>query len=265
MSFHEGTEYGEKNGYGKDKPKPMTQDNTEQTAIDKPIDEIVKDLLQEHPSKVDEYHNGQVGLLGLFVGEAMKKCHGRSDPKTLTGIIKGLLDMSGDTELKNKFSPLVETLKEDTYYERLTYTHDEELKVSNIEKCVSIVHDYAAIAVKERDEAINNIYQTFEAHFGYDKYSDIEIVNAKILKLFSDSATQSKQIEELKREVAAERVRTKALVGAAAVVTREYAQILKIFNYERSLKGEDEMDYQSLHELFEALTAHASQGRKEGE
>ena len=44
------------------------------------------------------------------------------------------------------------------------------------------------------------------------------------------------------------------LAEAATVVNREYAQILKIFNYERKIKGEDEMDYQSLSELNEALS-----------
>ncbi|MBC7425119.1 MAG: Asp-tRNA(Asn)/Glu-tRNA(Gln) amidotransferase subunit GatB [Bacteroidia bacterium] len=45
------------------------------------IDSIVEEALSKFPDKIEEYRSGKKGLLGLFVGEAMKLSKGKADPK----------------------------------------------------------------------------------------------------------------------------------------------------------------------------------------
>ena len=56
------------------------------------IDEIVQTVLSEFPEKVTEYKAGKVGLMGLFVGEVMKRSQGKADPKTANALVKQALD-----------------------------------------------------------------------------------------------------------------------------------------------------------------------------
>jgi aspartyl-tRNA(Asn)/glutamyl-tRNA(Gln) amidotransferase subunit B len=56
------------------------------------IDEIVQTVLSEFPGKVAEYKAGKVGLMGLFVGEVMKRSQGKADPKTANTLVKQALD-----------------------------------------------------------------------------------------------------------------------------------------------------------------------------
>jgi aspartyl-tRNA(Asn)/glutamyl-tRNA(Gln) amidotransferase subunit B len=56
------------------------------------IDEIVQTVLSEFPGKVIEYKAGKVGLMGLFVGEVMKRSQGKADPKTANTLVKQALD-----------------------------------------------------------------------------------------------------------------------------------------------------------------------------
>lgn len=53
-------------------------------------DEIVtwvKLVLESMPEKVSEYRKGKKGLMGLFVGEVMKKSKGKADPKLLNQLV----------------------------------------------------------------------------------------------------------------------------------------------------------------------------------
>lgn len=45
------------------------------------IKNFVNEVLQAYPDKVAEYKAGKKGVLGLFVGEVMKKSKGKADPK----------------------------------------------------------------------------------------------------------------------------------------------------------------------------------------
>lgn len=55
------------------------------------ITEIINEVLALYPEKVIEYQSGKKGLLGLFVGEVMKKSQGKADPKTVNAeVIKAL-------------------------------------------------------------------------------------------------------------------------------------------------------------------------------
>lgn len=56
------------------------------------IDGLVQTVLAEFADKVIEYRGGKVGLLGLFVGEVMKRSQGKADPKTANVMVKKMLD-----------------------------------------------------------------------------------------------------------------------------------------------------------------------------
>jgi aspartyl-tRNA(Asn)/glutamyl-tRNA(Gln) amidotransferase subunit B len=56
------------------------------------IQDIIQDILSDHPEKVKAYRKGKKGLLGMFMGEVMKKTRGKADPKLTRELIKNLLD-----------------------------------------------------------------------------------------------------------------------------------------------------------------------------
>jgi aspartyl-tRNA(Asn)/glutamyl-tRNA(Gln) amidotransferase subunit B len=53
---------------------------------------LVDQALAKFPEKINEYRNGKVGLLGLFVGEVMKLSKGKADPKLLNQLVKETLE-----------------------------------------------------------------------------------------------------------------------------------------------------------------------------
>ncbi len=53
---------------------------------------IVEDVLKEFPLKVEEYKNGKKGILGMFMGEVMKRSKGKADPKVATALITKKLE-----------------------------------------------------------------------------------------------------------------------------------------------------------------------------
>jgi len=48
---------------------------------------LIDEVLEAFPEKVLEYKAGKKGLMGLFVGEVMKKSGGKADPKTTTKLL----------------------------------------------------------------------------------------------------------------------------------------------------------------------------------
>jgi aspartyl-tRNA(Asn)/glutamyl-tRNA(Gln) amidotransferase subunit B len=52
---------------------------------------LIEQVLAAMPDKVKEYQNGKKGLLGLFVGEVMKKAQGKADPKKTNQIVAEML------------------------------------------------------------------------------------------------------------------------------------------------------------------------------
>jgi len=48
---------------------------------------IIKEVLAEMPAKVAEYRSGKKGLLGLFMGEVMKRSKGKADPKLASELV----------------------------------------------------------------------------------------------------------------------------------------------------------------------------------
>lgn len=60
-----------------------TQMNLLQANDTNAMDEWVEIVLAKYPDKVDAYKNGKKGLLGMFIGEAMKISKGKANPKQL--------------------------------------------------------------------------------------------------------------------------------------------------------------------------------------
>lgn len=55
------------------------------------VDDFIREALAKYPDKVKEYHKGKKGVLGLFMGEVMKRSKGKIDPqKTNQLLIKQL-------------------------------------------------------------------------------------------------------------------------------------------------------------------------------
>jgi aspartyl-tRNA(Asn)/glutamyl-tRNA(Gln) amidotransferase subunit B len=65
--------------------------NLIQSSDEDVISKLVKEVLNEMPHKVAEYKAGKKGLLGLFVGEVMKKSQGKADPKVVNKLIAAAL------------------------------------------------------------------------------------------------------------------------------------------------------------------------------
>lgn len=53
---------------------------------------IVESVLAENTAKVAEYRSGKKGLMGMFMGQVMKKSHGKANPKVATKILTELLE-----------------------------------------------------------------------------------------------------------------------------------------------------------------------------
>ena len=51
------------------------------------IERIVDEVLAENPDKVEAYKNGKTGLMGMFMGQVMRKSGGKADPKIATHIL----------------------------------------------------------------------------------------------------------------------------------------------------------------------------------
>ena len=49
--------------------------------------QIIDEVIALYPEKVIEYKNGKKGLLGLFMGEIMKKTKGKADPKRTSELL----------------------------------------------------------------------------------------------------------------------------------------------------------------------------------
>jgi glutaminyl-tRNA synthetase len=54
---------------------------------------VVDAVLSSWPEKVGEYRDGKKGLIGLFVGEVMKKTGGAADPEAAKSILRSRLDV----------------------------------------------------------------------------------------------------------------------------------------------------------------------------
>lgn len=58
------------------------------------INLVIKEVLIDHPEKVSDYRKGKKGLIGMFMGEVMKKSNGKADPKVANELLRKLLDLN---------------------------------------------------------------------------------------------------------------------------------------------------------------------------
>jgi aspartyl-tRNA(Asn)/glutamyl-tRNA(Gln) amidotransferase subunit B len=56
------------------------------------IMEHVEAVIAAYPDKVLEYQAGKKGLIGLFMGEVMKRSRGAADPKVATQLLRDKLE-----------------------------------------------------------------------------------------------------------------------------------------------------------------------------
>ncbi|WP_291783462.1 Asp-tRNA(Asn)/Glu-tRNA(Gln) amidotransferase subunit GatB [Cecembia sp.] len=56
------------------------------------IKPLVESVLADNPAKVAEYKSGKKGLMGMFMGQVMKKSQGKADPKVATKLLTELLE-----------------------------------------------------------------------------------------------------------------------------------------------------------------------------
>ena len=57
--------------------------NSDSGAIEKIVDEVIA----ENTAKVEEYKSGKTGLMGMFMGQVMRKSGGKADPKIATALL----------------------------------------------------------------------------------------------------------------------------------------------------------------------------------
>jgi aspartyl-tRNA(Asn)/glutamyl-tRNA(Gln) amidotransferase subunit B len=53
---------------------------------------LIEEVLAAFPEKVAEYRSGKKGLLGMFMGEVMKKSKGKADPKVASSLLREALE-----------------------------------------------------------------------------------------------------------------------------------------------------------------------------
>ena len=61
--------------------------NAQKNENEEEIKKITEDVLQDFKDKIPEYKKGKKGLLGLFVGEVMKRTGGKADPNFINEIV----------------------------------------------------------------------------------------------------------------------------------------------------------------------------------
>ncbi|HTF19325.1 MAG TPA: hypothetical protein VK658_14690, partial [Chryseolinea sp.] len=53
---------------------------------------LIDSILKEFPLKVEEYKSGKKGIVGMFMGELMKRSKGKADPKVANALITKKLE-----------------------------------------------------------------------------------------------------------------------------------------------------------------------------
>jgi aspartyl-tRNA(Asn)/glutamyl-tRNA(Gln) amidotransferase subunit B len=74
-------------------PKELAEmNNLLQESDDGLIQSLIDEVLNQFPDKVAEYKSGKKGILGLFMGEVMKKSKGKADPRKANSLLKEKLE-----------------------------------------------------------------------------------------------------------------------------------------------------------------------------
>lgn len=59
------------------------------------LENIINQIMQQHPEQVREYQAGKEKLLGFFVGQIMKSTKGQADPEQVNALLKSKLQRNG--------------------------------------------------------------------------------------------------------------------------------------------------------------------------
>lgn len=76
-------------------PKKTVEEAMEDLELDTiqdDISDVILDVLKTFPDKVKAYQNGKKNLMGLFMGEVMKKTNGTADPKKTNEFLRDALE-----------------------------------------------------------------------------------------------------------------------------------------------------------------------------
>jgi aspartyl-tRNA(Asn)/glutamyl-tRNA(Gln) amidotransferase subunit B len=76
---------------GSDAQSIAIAENLIQESSSESIQPIIDEVLNDLSDKVKEYKSGRKGLIGLFVGEVMKRSKGKADPKKTNELLKQTL------------------------------------------------------------------------------------------------------------------------------------------------------------------------------
>ena len=63
-----------------------------QVSDPKVIEEVIDQVLTDHPDELEKYRGGKTKLLGFFVGQVMKRTSGRADPKLTNQLLNKKLN-----------------------------------------------------------------------------------------------------------------------------------------------------------------------------
>lgn len=58
------------------------------TSDEDSLNDLIDQIIKEHPDRVEEYKKGKKALLGMFMGEIMKKSGGKADPKKTNELLR---------------------------------------------------------------------------------------------------------------------------------------------------------------------------------
>ena len=67
--------------------------NLLQQSDTKTLKPLIDEIYAQNPDQIKAYRNGKKGLLGMFMGELMKKTNGRADPKLANKLWREVLDI----------------------------------------------------------------------------------------------------------------------------------------------------------------------------
>ncbi len=76
---------------GGDPTQIMADMGLEQMDNDEELENIIKEVIQENPSQVEEFKNGKTTILQFFIGQTMAATKGKANPKKVQEILKKLL------------------------------------------------------------------------------------------------------------------------------------------------------------------------------
>jgi len=76
---------------GKAPASIVAQEGMQQVSDAETLEGVAADILRQFPEKVEEYRGGKTGLIGFFVGQAMKATQGQGNPKLLNEAFTRLL------------------------------------------------------------------------------------------------------------------------------------------------------------------------------